>query len=173
LKGFSRKSVARPEAVDPAHALARALFLFQWRLDNERVTVDNRCLPGAWTVWCDANRLQQVLVNLVSNALDAMRDAPDKRLTLYALGDAQQGIVSVYVQDNGKGLSDDDLAHMFQPFYTTKSHGAGLGLGLVICRDIAAEFGGDLQASHAPGGGACFVLRIPMHPPVTESLPPP
>ncbi len=173
LKGFSRKSVARPEAVDPAHALARALFLFQWRLDNERVTVDNRCLPGAWTVWCDANRLQQVLVNLVSNALDAMRDAPDKRLTLYALGDAQQGTVSVYVQDNGKGLSDDDLAHMFQPFYTTKSHGAGLGLGLVICRDIAAEFGGDLQASHAPGGGACFVLRIPMHPPVTESLPPP
>ncbi len=175
LKGFSRKSVARPEAVDPAHALARALFLFQWRLDNERVAVDNRCQPGVWTVWCDANRLQQVLVNLVSNALDAMRDSPEKRLTLYALGDALQGTVSVHVQDNGKGLSDDDLAHMFQPFYTTKSHGAGLGLGLVICRDIAAEFGGDLQASHAPGGGACFVLRIPMHPPATatESPPPP
>ncbi len=174
LKGFSRKSVARPEAVDPAHALARALFLFQWRLDNERVTVDNRCQPGAWTVWCDANRLQQVLVNLVSNALDAMRDSPDKRLSLYALGDAQQGTVSVHVQDSGKGLSDADLAHMFQPFYTTKSHGAGLGLGLVICRDIAAEFGGDLQATHAPGGGACFVLRIPMQPPAdTESPHPP
>ncbi len=175
LKGFSRKSVARPEAVDPAHVLARALFLFQWRLDNEHVTVDNQCLPGVWSVWCDANRLQQVLVNLVSNALDAMRDTGNRRLSLYVRRDPEQGMLSVHVQDNGKGLTDADLAHMFQPFYTTKSHGAGLGLGLVICRDIAAEFGGDLQATQAPEGGACFVLRIPMKPPAVDTenpLPP-
>ena len=78
------------------------------------------------------------------------------------------------VRDSGKGLSEADFAHLFEPFYTTKASGAGLGLGLVICRDIAAEFQGALQAHNVPEGGACFTLTVPlwqasMHPktPVT------
>lgn len=173
LKGFSRKSVARPDWVDPARVAERALFLFQWRLRNEQVEVDNRCAPGGPAVWCDANRLQQVLVNLIGNALDAMRDTPKKRLTLTCGPAEAPGLLAMTVCDTGKGLSEADLQHMFQPFYTTKPHGAGLGLGLVICRDIAAEFGGHLQAAHAPEGGACFILHIPTQEPPAVSEPAP
>jgi C4-dicarboxylate-specific signal transduction histidine kinase len=164
LKSFSRKSTATPEATDAGRVVEQALFLFQLRSRDEKVQSENRCQPGQWTVWCDANRLEQVLINLIGNALDAMRDTPGKRLLIWAdmRADASPPAVAIHVQDSGKGLSDVDLAHLFQPFYTTKASGAGLGLGLVICRDIAAEFGGELQAHNVPGGGACFTLTVPL-----------
>lgn len=166
LKGFARKSAAHPEPTDPGRVVERALFLFQLRLKHEQVEVDNRCTPGAWTVWCDGNRLEQVLINLMGNALDAMRDAAVRRLVITAQTvDGQPSpMLAIDVQDTGKGLSETDLAHIFQPFYTTKASGAGLGLGLVISRDIAAEFGGSLVARPADGGGACFTLTVPLIP---------
>ncbi|MDT8991075.1 ATP-binding protein [Curvibacter sp. APW13] len=166
LKGFARKSEARPSATDVGHVVSQALFLFQLRLRHENVQVDNQCTPGSWTAWCDANRLEQVLVNLVANALDAMRDASERRLQI-TVRPAQlpnRAALSIEVQDSGKGLSDTDLSNLFQPFYTTKPSGAGLGLGLVICRDIAAESGGTLQARNVPGAGACFTLTLPLPP---------
>ncbi len=172
LKGFARKSAAHAQNTDVGRVVGQALFLYQLRLRHERVAVDNQVPPGQWTVWCDANRLEQVLINLVGNALDAMREAPHKHLHISAQPTALGGTaaVQVCVQDSGKGLSDTDLAHLFQPFYTTKPSGAGLGLGLVICRDIAAEFGGELQARNADGAGACFTLTIPL---ATTDMPSP
>lgn len=166
LKGFARKSEARPGATDAGRVVSQALFLFQLRLRHEQVQVDNQCEAGQWTVWCDANRLEQVLVNLVANALDAMRDAPQRTLRIRAHAAQLQDrpALAIEVQDSGKGLSDTDLNNLFQPFYTTKPSGAGLGLGLVICRDIAAESGGTLQARNVPGSGACFTLTLPLPP---------
>ena len=69
------------------------------------------------------------------------------------------------MQDSGKGLSEVDLKRLFEPFYTTKPSGVGLGLGLAICRDLVAEFKGDLVAHNQPNGGACFVLTVPVSPP--------
>jgi two-component system C4-dicarboxylate transport sensor histidine kinase DctB len=120
--------------------------------------------------------LEQVLINLIGNAIDAMRETTDKALLISAtpcqLGD--QPALALHVQDSGKGLSDTDLVHLFQPFYTTKASGSGLGLGLVICRDIAAEFGGELQARNVPGGGACFTLTVPLwHPAMHPDTPSP
>jgi two-component system C4-dicarboxylate transport sensor histidine kinase DctB len=164
LKSFSRKSSSRPEATDVGRIVEQALFLFQLRLRHEQVETDNRCEPGRWIAWCDANRLEQVLVNLVGNALDAMRDAPRKTLQITAelRPDQVPPAIAIQVQDTGKGLSEADFAHLFEPFYTTKATGAGLGLGLVICRDIAAEFKGSLTAHNAPGAGACFTLTVPL-----------
>jgi len=176
LKSFSRKSSSRPEAADVGRIVEQALFLFQLRLRHEQVETDNRCEPGRWIAWCDANRLEQVLVNLVGNALDAMRDAPHKTLRITAELRPEQvpPAIAIQVQDSGKGLSEADFAHLFEPFYTTKASGAGLGLGLVICRDIAAEFKGGLTAGNAPGAGACFTLTVPlwqptMHPKVSPT----
>ncbi|MDP2220274.1 MAG: ATP-binding protein [Hydrogenophaga sp.] len=180
LKSFSRKSTVRPEPTDVGRTVEQALFLFQLRQRHEQVDVDNRCAPGEWIAWCDANRLEQVLVNLVGNALDAMRDAPRKTLLISAELRAahEPPLIAIEVQDTGKGLSKADLTHLFEPFYTTKASGAGLGLGLVICRDIAAEFQGDLTARNVPGAGACFTLTVPlwqpaMHPKVPHTLPRP
>ena len=166
LKGFARKSAAHPEATDPGRVVERALFLFQLRLKHEKVVVENHCPAGSWLVWCDGNRLEQVLINLMGNALDAMRDAPLRRLSISAQAapDEHAPALFIRVQDTGKGLSEADLAHIFQPFYTTKASGAGLGLGLVISRDIAAEFGGSLHAEQTEGVGACFILTVPFSP---------
>lgn len=166
LKGFARKSAAHPEATDPGRVVERALFLFQLRLKHDKVQVDNQCPVGTWTVWCDGNRLEQVLINLMGNALDAMREAPQRRLliTAHTGPDPAEPVLTLQVRDTGKGLSEADLTHIFQPFYTTKASGAGLGLGLVISRDIAAEFGGSLTASNAEDGGACFTLTVPLMP---------
>ncbi len=164
LKSFARKSAVVARSTDVGRIVSQALFLYQLRLRHENVEVENACAVGAWWAWCDPNRLEQVLINLIGNALDALRDAPCKRLTLVAdLLDTQTPrMVRIRVQDTGKGLSAEVLEHLFQPFYTTKPSGAGLGLGLVICRDIAAEFGGELHAEAAPQGGACFTLTIPL-----------
>lgn len=166
LKSFSRKSSASPAATDAGRVVEQALFLYQLRVRHDRVRVDNQCAPGAWTVWCDANRLEQVLVNLIGNALDAMRESDPRVLTLTASRRSVDGVpmVALEVRDSGKGLSETDRKHLFEPFYTTKPSGVGLGLGLAICRDLAAEFGGDLQAHNHPQGGACFVLTVPVEP---------
>ena len=72
--------------------------------------------------------------------------------------------VTIALSDTGSGIAPDKLDAIFEPFYTTKPSGAGLGLGLAICRDLAAEFGGDLQAHNHADGGACFVLTVPVGP---------
>ena len=167
LKSFSRKSSASPGATDVGRVVEQALFLFQLRLRHDDIRVENRCAPGQWTAWCDANRLEQVLVNLIGNAMDAMRESAERVLTLEAERCEVDGrpMIALQVRDSGKGLSETDLQRLFEPFYTTKPSGAGLGLGLAICRDLAAEFGGELQARNHPGGGACFELTVPVEAP--------
>ncbi len=101
-------------------------------------------------------RLEQVLVNLLQNALEALDGQADGRIvvTLRDLGEC----VQVEVGDNGPGLSAQARARLFTPFHTTKPE--GLGLGLVICRDLVAEFGGQLDVADPADGGALFVLSL-------------
>ncbi|MBQ0946289.1 sensor histidine kinase [Ideonella sp. 4Y16] len=162
LKGFARKSQARPQASDVAQAVRHALFLYDQRLRREAVEVIDLTVPGAALAWCDPNRLEQVLVNLIGNALDAMRDAPTRRLWIAA--ELQDGQARIQVRDSGPGISAEVLAHLFEPFFSTKEAGVGLGLGLAISRDIAREAGGELSADNHADGGACFTLRLPLPP---------
>jgi two-component system C4-dicarboxylate transport sensor histidine kinase DctB len=161
LKGFARKSVAVPAATDVAHAVSNALFLYDQRLRKEGVELRNRCEPGQAIAWCDPNRLEQVLINLIGNAIDAMQDAPVKVLTLQATLDTAARQVLVSVQDSGSGFDAAARERLFEPFFTTKAAGAGLGLGLAISRDIVREFGGDIEADSPPEGGARFQLHLP------------
>ena len=162
LKGFARKSQARPQRSDVAVAVRHACFLYDQRLRREDVTVSDQTEPGAVHAWCDPNRLEQVLVNLIGNALDAVRDAPRREVWIDA---AQTGeAVLLTVRDSGPGLPADVLARLFEPFFSTKEAGVGLGLGLAISRDIAREAGGELSADNHPDGGACFTLRLPLPP---------
>jgi len=175
LKGFARKSAPQPEATDVEQALRNALFLFDQRLRREQVRVVNRCVAGRAVVWCEANRLEQVLVNLIGNAVDAMAGAAHKVLTLDARvataqpdadarTDDSASWVRIEVADTGCGFDDAVAAQLFEPFFTTKAKGAGLGLGLAISRDIVREFGGDLRAAAQPGGGSVFHIDLPAAP---------
>src|SRR6185369_5711706 len=163
LKTFARKSPAVSAAVDVAQAVDSALFLFEQRLRKQNVTVDRRFGPETWVAWCDRNRLQQVLVNLIGNAIDAMADEPQRRLS-FSAERASSGQVALAVSDSGYGFSEEALEHLFEPFFTTKQPGEGLGLGLAISRDILRDFGGELLAGPAPGGGARFVVLLPALP---------
>jgi two-component system C4-dicarboxylate transport sensor histidine kinase DctB len=105
-----------------------------------------------------------VLLNLIGNALDAMKDAATRTLTIevsHAEGVPESHLL-LAVADTGKGLTELELSRAFEPFFTTKQDGAGLGLGLAICRDLVAEFNGTLNAHNQPAGGACFVLTVPV-----------
>lgn len=164
LKTFARKSPAVSAPVDVAQAVDAALFLFDARLKKLNATVERKFGPNSEIAWCDQNRLQQVLVNLIGNAIDAMAESPERRLSFSAECDPS-GQVALAVSDTGSGFSEVALAHLFEPFFTTKQPGEGLGLGLTISRDILRDFGGDLLAGPAPGGGARFVILLPAVPP--------
>ena len=170
LKTFARKSPAVSSAVDVAQAVDSALFLFESRLKKENVSVTRGIEAGRSIAWCDRNRLQQVLVNLIGNALDAMREEPVRRLS-FSVDVASSGMLALAVSDSGYGFSEEALAHLFEPFFTTKQPGEGLGLGLTISRDILRDFGGDLMAGPAPGGGARFVVMLPPLPSLNRGTP--
>jgi len=112
----------------------------------------------AW-VRGDAIRLEQVLINLLRNALDAMRDKPLKRLEIRI--DQEQTHWRLAVSDSGGGIAEEHLGNVFDPFFTTKPVGDGLGLGLAVSYAIVHELGGLLYAENQ-GGGALFAFSLPI-----------
>ncbi|MEW9584106.1 ATP-binding protein [Paraburkholderia sp. DGU8] len=107
---------------------------------------------------CDDLRLEQVLINLLGNALDATAGVNPPRITIEI--EVAEANLSFAVSDNGPGIPDDVLPRLFEPFFTTKEMGQGLGLGLAISSSIARDCGGTLVARNAPEGGASFVLTL-------------
>lgn len=160
LKAFARKAPATPVATDMAQAVNNALLLFMARIKKDGITLVNDCVEGQALVWCDPNRLEQVVVNLIGNALDAVRDAPERRVHLYTEHCGNQRVCLV-VSDSGCGIPAELLPRMFEPFFTTKPRGVGLGLGLHISRDIIRAFRGELRAENQPEGGARFIVELP------------
>lgn len=159
LKSFARKPGRGGRHAVLAEAVNNALFLLDTRMQVLRPVLETDIDPGI-AVACDANRLEQVLVNLIGNALDAMEGRPAPRLWLHARVAA--GMAHLTVRDNGPGLSEDAFARLFEPFFTTKAAGQGLGLGLTLSAGILNENGGSLTASNHPDGGACFTLVLPL-----------
>lgn len=161
LKTFARKSPAGlSERLSLSDVLAQALQLLELRIRNERVELYSE-LDAKIMVLGDAIRLEQVLLNLLHNALDAMAEAETRRLRIRIYREGEQCLLSV--ADSGGGIAEQDLAHIFEPFYTTKPVGAGLGLGLAVSYGIVRELGGSLEASNGEQG-AVFTLRLPAAP---------
>ncbi len=166
LRAFSRKAGASVGPTDLLEALGGALLLVGPRARRQGVVLQSPPRNQNCVVLANRVRLEQVLVNLLQNGLEALEGVPEGRIVV-ALHD-QGETVQLHVHDNGPGLSEDARARLFTPFHTTKPD--GLGLGLVISRDIAAEFGGELRAAHpgdagfasphAPDSGALFILTL-------------
>lgn len=158
LKTFARNSPGGlRERLDLATVVDQALHLLEPRIRDEEVEVALYLARPAW-VRGDAIRLEQVLINLLRNALDAMADKRYKRLEIRIEADAELWRLSVL--DSGGGIAEADLGKVFDPFFTTKPVGEGLGLGLAISYGIVADAGGALQVENLPGG-ARFSLTLP------------
>lgn len=162
LRHFARKSSGQSAPVALCQALDNALALLDGRLRRAGVQVARSCPSEEPVALADANRLEQVLINLIGNALDAMAEQaqPQLELAWERAGDC----VRLHVRDHGPGLSEEALTHLFEPFFTTKPAGDGLGLGLAISAGIIRDFGGHLSGANHPEGGAVFTLELPLAP---------
>jgi two-component system, NtrC family, C4-dicarboxylate transport sensor histidine kinase DctB len=161
LKTFARKSPAGlSERLRLSDVLEQALQLLAPRLRSEQVQLHSEIDTDA-RVLGDAIRLEQVLLNLLNNALDAMASSESRQLQIRIERQGEQCLLSI--ADSGGGIAADVLGHVFEPFFTTKPVGAGLGLGLAVSYGIVRELGGNLEAANAEQG-AIFTLRLPAAP---------
>ncbi|HJW01650.1 MAG TPA: ATP-binding protein [Azospira sp.] len=158
LKSFARKGPAEKSAVPVARAVDNALLIVEPRRRELQASIEVPPIPADLAVVADATRLEQVLVNLLRNGLDAMQGLPSPHLHLSAGQEA--GRVRIAIRDEGPGIPPEALAHLFEPFYTTKPVGEGLGLGLAISLAIVEGFGGRLEGGNAPAGGAEFAIIL-------------
>ena len=159
LKTFARKSEpGRPEPVQVARAIEGALFLTESQIKAEGVrlttTVEPDLLVSGYAV-----QLEQVLVNLIRNALDAAAEAKQPAIEIAAR--VVDDKVHISVADNGPGIAPDLIGRIFDPFVTTKPVGKGLGLGLSITYGIVQDFKGSVHAANRPEGGAEIVVELP------------
>ncbi|WP_207847976.1 MULTISPECIES: ATP-binding protein [unclassified Pseudomonas] len=159
LKTFARKSPSGlRERLDLATVVDQSLQLLDARLRDEQVSLVLHLTRPAW-VRGDAIRLEQVLINLLRNALDAMQGKPGKRLEIRLEVDEQLWRLSVI--DNGGGIAEEHLNQVFDPFFTTKPVGDGLGLGLAVSFAIVHESGGRLSVENG-AAGAVFSVTLPI-----------
>jgi two-component system, NtrC family, C4-dicarboxylate transport sensor histidine kinase DctB len=161
LKTFARKSEpGHPEPVQVDRAIDGTLFLLESQIKADGVVVDKTVEPDLWVLG-HAVQLEQVILNLVRNALDAVGDQEHGRITITA--QASESHVQIKVADNGPGIPANQLDQIFDPFFTTKALGKGLGLGLSISYGIVQDFGGQIHARNLPGGGAELTVELPRH----------
>ncbi len=160
------KSYAAPPAsdtvaapVDVDEAVDRAVRAFANRIDASLVA--KLGTEGAPSMLIDPGSLDQILGNLVDNAIDAVESVDDPRIWIVVGHDVEAGMVELRVRDNGSGVSPDDRESIFEPFFTTRVRGAGMGLGLAIARELAAAAGGSLELVADASRGTEFLLRVP------------
>lgn len=158
LKGFARRPDAELAVVPLAPAVERVLAMLGPRLREQGVAVDFDPGSAALCVQAEQIRLEQVLINLLTNALDAMKRSEEGALSIRIAADPVRARLSV--ADTGPGIPADLLPRLFEPFTTTKPAGEGLGLGLSIAAAIVRDFGGTLSAGNRAEGGAVFTLDL-------------
>ncbi len=157
LKSYARKGGEAFEPVDLRVCLSSALAMMEPQL-KLRVVKITRSIPRQTVmVMADRLRLEQVIINLLRNALDATKDIGEPQINLVLAADA---MATLTVHDNGHGIAD--LVNLFEPFYTTKKPGEGVGLGLAISSGIVTDLGGRLIARNAEQGGAVFEMQLPI-----------
>lgn len=155
-----RKKPSR-EALNVLSLAVETKTLLERELRKRRSSVFLACCHAAPVVEVDRVELQQVLINLIMNAADAMQDvAEDRRDVNVKMLAAPDGMLQIAVFDHGPGIKDEDLPRLFEPFFTTKP--SGMGMGLQICRNIVEAAGGTISAANHPAGGAVFTFTLPL-----------
>lgn len=169
IRSFGRAQPFELRAIDPMEPLRAALELMGEPLRQRTISVVESVSPELPTILADSDRLQQVFINLLANARDAVTPQPaDKRII--EIGVEWVGDTLRYtVADSGPGIPPDIVARIFDPFYTTKQPGEGTGLGLSVSLGIVQDHNGELQYGPSETGGARFTAEIPVFTPRKSS----
>jgi hypothetical protein len=159
LLEFARKPGRERRPVDLAEVVAETAELLRERMSAKGVRFQRVAPEGGAVVVGSEGELQQVLTNLMLNAIDAM--APQGGGELVARVEVAGERVRVAIEDSGPGIPEDHLATIFEPFFTTKRHQGGTGLGLSICYNIVEQHGGSIAAENRATGGGRFTVDLP------------
>jgi len=161
LTYFSRPPAPGKSRINLADVVERTLNLHAYSLRKNNITVDFLKEAGVPYALGDPHQLMQVFLNLIVNAEQAIREARDRGTLRIRLGKGER-TVWVSLHDDGPGIAKENLASIFDPFYTTKRPGRGTGLGLSICKSVMKEHNGSVEAANSPEGGAVFTVTLPV-----------
>ncbi|MRU14109.1 sensor histidine kinase [Roseovarius sp. A21] len=164
LKSYARQDRDAFEPVKMGEALNSALAMMEPQLRQRKITITRSIPDDPVIVMGDRVRIEQVIINLLRNAMDATEASDDPAIDILLAGGETAMLT---VRDNGHGI--EDIENLFEPFYTTKQPGDGVGLGLAISSGIVNDLGGRLTARNAVGGGAVFEMQLPILPEETRA----
>ncbi len=159
LLKYAKEEDYKFENVNLAWVLDGALTQMRSKLEANSVAVSRAYLSGP-TVRADADKLRQVFSNIIDNAIDAMESTTGERRLEFAIQNNGAGMAAVRIRDNGCGIADDKIAKIFNPFYTSKTNGTGLGLG--VAKKVIDSHRGTIEVHSKVGQGTEFVLAIPL-----------
>jgi two-component system NtrC family sensor kinase len=159
LLQFAHKQSETSLPVDVNAGIRMVLALLDYRLKQHRVDVRLELDPNLPAVMADPQLLQEVFMNLLLNSFDAVEEAGQVEVRTVA---EDSGFASVVVRDNGLGIAEADLPHIFEPFFSTKEPGKGTGLGLSVAQSIIEAYGGTIGVESRQGVGSTFIVRLPI-----------
>ena len=162
LLGFSRRSEGVTSRTELNNLIQDSLSLAENDLTLKNIKLETDYVDNGTIVCVDSNQIQQVLLNLIANAADAMPDGGRLHISTKLLPD--QASIEIQVTDNGCGMEENVLDRIFDPFFTTKEQGKGTGLGLAICQRIVEEHEGEIKIQSQLGQGTTVSVRLPHRP---------
>ena len=161
IKNFVRKPQHVTEVVDFNKLICDTVLLAEIDSHKNQINIHHELTSGLPTVMADPVQIQQVLLNLLRNAMESMRDQPTQDIGIWIRSEQlNQNFIKISVIDRGYGLGEDAEEKIFTPFYTTKA--SGMGIGLSVCNSIIQAHGGELGFSKNPEGGTVFFFTIPV-----------
>ncbi|NUO10306.1 MAG: PAS domain-containing protein [Candidatus Brocadia sp.] len=161
LLDFSRKSNCEQKLCDIHHLINNILSLVEHRLIIHKITLHKTFDDQTPPLLVDGNQIQQVILNLVNNAVDALPQGGD--IFIETKVNRETNSLEITFEDNGIGLPDENREHIFSPFFTTKEPGKGTGLGLSICKNIISAHNGKIALETRVGHGTKFVISLPIY----------
>jgi signal transduction histidine kinase len=161
MMDFARTRAPMRAPLDINHVIEASLRLASFDKGFQRLRLTTNTDPDAPVINADRDQLQQVFLNLLLNARDAMPDGGEIQVeTRY---DALAGEIIVEIRDTGTGIAPEHLKHIFDPFFTTKPAGTGTGLGLAVCYGIIAAHDGHIEITSNNGQGTRVIIRLPVN----------
>jgi PAS domain S-box-containing protein len=166
LLDYARVQKIAPEPVSIFAVLDRVVGLLRAEMDRAQIELERVDDPSLPSVRADRDRLQQILINVMINGIQAQPEGGKLRISAHHLAKAREfgprGAVEIAIRDWGPGISDEDARRAFDPFFTTKAPGQGTGMGLAVARRLVEEHGGTISIGRAPEAGALVTVRIPV-----------
>ena len=169
LLNFARRSTPQRTSIDLGQVARKTVELLDALAEKRNCSLSLKCVDVPQLAMVDAGQIQQVLSNLIVNALQALPDGGTVHIELDAAharppegsGQAEGDYFQMSVSDEGDGIPEETLPHLFEPFFTTKDIGEGTGLGLSIAYGIVQDHGGWISVTSEPGKGSCFTVFLP------------